>query len=90
MSTNCPKCDNAYTYSVEYGYGEPERYDGVSERVCEPCGIRVGRWSKKILKDGEVEPSLGHCEPYVPVDCECGGKRNPMYPTCFDCYSKKL
>lgn len=87
----CPKCSNPYTYLVEYGYPSVEQYDGVSEFVCTPCNIRVGRWSKKILEEGEVEPRLGYCAPYVPPKCpKCEGKRKPMYPTCWDCREKPV
>lgn len=54
-SMNCPKCNKAYTYSVEYSWDSPEHYDGISEHFCKPCNIRVGRWSNKILKEGELE-----------------------------------
>jgi len=54
----CPSCNNQSKYSiigVEYCYGHPERYDGVSEWRCGQCHTRWGRWSGKILKDGEAE-----------------------------------
>lgn len=44
---------------VEYEYGHPQRYDGVSEWVHMPCGRREGRWTGKELKDGESEPRYG-------------------------------
>lgn len=81
----CPKCGKSFSLYVEYAYGSIERYDGVSERVCKPCDIRVGRWSGKILKDGEVEVRYGEGDPYVPDDCKCGNQKNPKYPTCFAC-----
>jgi hypothetical protein len=50
------------TYSrmigIEYTDG-PERYDGTSEFQCPECEIRVGRWTKKVLKEGEVEKRYG-------------------------------
>lgn len=51
------------TYSrvigVEYPYGSPERYDGVSEWQCPDCGRREGRWTGKVLEDGEIEKRFG-------------------------------
>ena len=44
---------------VEYPYDHPERYDGVSENRCPDCGVRVGRWTGKVLTDGESEPRFG-------------------------------
>jgi hypothetical protein len=50
-------------WGVEYSYMSKERYDGVSEWWCNEsvggCGIRMGRWTCKILKDKEEEPRLG-------------------------------
>lgn len=40
---------------VEYEYGDPYRYDGVSEWRCPHCGYREGRWSGKALAVGESE-----------------------------------
>lgn len=40
---------------VEYGYGHPDHYDGVSEWNCPDCGCRWGRFSGQILKDGKFE-----------------------------------
>ena len=39
---------------IEYAYGSPNRYDGVSEWLF-PDGHRVGRWSGKLLGEGEEE-----------------------------------
>jgi hypothetical protein len=44
---------------VEYAYGSPHRYDGVSEWRCPDCGYREGRWSGKALAEGESEPRFG-------------------------------
>lgn len=44
---------------VEYSWGDPFHYDGVSEIVCRTCNKRYGRWTKKILKDGESEKPYG-------------------------------
>jgi len=43
---------------IEYAYGDPNRYDGVSEWLF-PDGHRVGRWSGKLLADGEPELIYG-------------------------------
>lgn len=55
----CIKCGSQNIMLVEYEYGSPERYDGVSEIDCKDCGVRIGRWSGKELTDGEVEKRLG-------------------------------
>lgn len=55
---DCPACKTAMV-GVEYGYGSPERYDGVSEWACFKCGKRIGRWSGKELKPGKIEPRYG-------------------------------
>ena len=44
---------------VEYSPEMPEHYDGVSEWRCLKCGLRVGRWSEKVLADNEIERKLG-------------------------------
>lgn len=44
---------------VEYGYGHPHRYDGVSEWRCPDCGYREGRWTGRPLREGESEPRFG-------------------------------
>jgi hypothetical protein len=44
---------------VEYAYGSPNRYDGVSEWLCPKCHYREGRWSGKELKGDEEEPRYG-------------------------------
>lgn len=60
---SCPKCKKRkHIVGVEYGYGSPERYDGISEWVCmKPagCGYRQGRWSGKELKGNDVEKRFG-------------------------------
>lgn len=88
----CGRCGNRNIIGGEYWYGSPARYDGVSEWWCSPaakgCGLRIGRWTGKVLKDEELEPRLGEGEPFVPVPCpKCDMQRNPKYPTCFGCYS---
>jgi ssDNA-binding Zn-finger/Zn-ribbon topoisomerase 1 len=44
---------------VEYTYTSPEHYDGVSEWLCPNCGRREGRWTGKVLADGEFEKRFG-------------------------------
>lgn len=44
---------------VEYAYGSPNRYDGVSEWLCPDCGYREGRWTGRELAEGESEPRFG-------------------------------
>jgi len=46
---------------IEYAWNSPNYYDGISEYRClDPkCGIRVGRWSGKELKEGEEEKKYG-------------------------------
>ena len=55
----CKKCGSGNIIMVEYDPGHPERYDGVSEIVCQDCGARFGRWSGKELGEGEVEKRGG-------------------------------
>lgn len=51
---NCPKC-GAPMVGVEYAYNNPARYDGISEWFCKGDNLRIGRWSKRELANGEVE-----------------------------------
>jgi hypothetical protein len=44
---------------VEYAHGSENRYDGVSEWICPECGRREGRWTGRVLRDGESEPPHG-------------------------------
>lgn len=55
---NCPKC-NKSMIGIEYAYGHPQRYDGISKWACPDCNLNIGRWSGKILKDGEFEYRFG-------------------------------
>lgn len=55
----CKKCGSTNIVGVEYAYPCPERFDGVSEWKCLDCGFRIGRWSGKELKDGEIEKRYG-------------------------------
>lgn len=65
----CPKCGKPMIL-VEYSYDSPNHYDGVSEYVCikkgqwgsmdaTGCGLRVGRWSGKILTGKMQEKPFG-------------------------------
>ncbi len=56
---NCKKCGKRDWIRIEYGYPHPEHYDGISEWRCESCGTRFGRWTGKILSDGESEKKYG-------------------------------
>ncbi len=58
MEMACPQCGKQLT-GVEYAYNDPDYYDGVSEWACFPCGYHRGRWSGRLLGDGEKEPLYG-------------------------------
>lgn len=60
MAEGCPECGGPQA-GVEYAYGSPQRYDGVSEFACmnEDCGVRIGRWTGKRLAEGEEEKRYG-------------------------------
>lgn len=58
-SNRCPSCGSDKIVMVEYAYGSPERYDGVSEYQCQSCGARRGRWTGEILGDDEIESRFG-------------------------------
>jgi len=58
----CKKCKSKNVIMVEYynvGLPPGVGYDGWSELRCQDCGTRVGRWSKKILKENEMEHRWG-------------------------------
>lgn len=55
--TNCG-CQEEFEVGIEYR-GTAEDYDGISEWKCRKCGKRVGAWTRKELKDGELEPRYG-------------------------------
>lgn len=44
---------------LEYLHSEPGHYDGVSEWLCENCGIRIGRWSGRVLVGDDYERPYG-------------------------------
>lgn len=58
IPNRCPECDTELG-GVEYRYDDPDHYDGVSEWACPLGHIRYGRWSGKILKDGDWEGRYG-------------------------------
>ena len=64
MDKKCKKCGSKNIVMVEYGMldvPEPGKYyyDGISEIDCKDCGARFGRWSNRLLKEGEIEPRFG-------------------------------
>jgi len=54
----CAACGGTDLMACQYTYDHPHHYDGISEYHC-ACGARTGRWSKKILKEGESERPFG-------------------------------
>lgn len=44
---------------VEYWYGSPERYDGISEYRCPDCKTRWGRWTGQVIPPGYCESRWG-------------------------------
>lgn len=59
MIKKCSKCGSRNIILIEYDYLSPNHYDGISEIQCNDCGVRIGRWSGKILKEGEEEQRYG-------------------------------
>ena len=55
----CKKCKSKNMVGVEYGYPSKNQYDGVSEWMCQDCGLRIGRWTGKELEDKEEEIRFG-------------------------------
>lgn len=62
----CAGCNETKRYSAdgkEYskviGVEYQGCYDGVSEWRCPDCGRREGRWSGKVLGEGEFEERYG-------------------------------
>lgn len=53
------KCGSELFGTLEYHYSNPEYYDGASEYICMKCNTRYGRWTNKVLKEGEVEKRYG-------------------------------
>jgi hypothetical protein len=56
---SCGACKGINVMHCEYSYDHPNHYDGVSEIHCADCGVRTGRWSRRILAKGESEPRFG-------------------------------
>lgn len=54
----CALCGNIDLMGCQYDYGHPNHYDGISEWRCS-CGARTGRWTGKILAEGESERKFG-------------------------------
>lgn len=54
----CPNCGLAMV-GIEYPYGHPQRYDGVSEWRCDPCKLRFGRWTNQQLGQDIYEYPFG-------------------------------
>lgn len=54
----CPNCQDEAITGVEYCL-TPQDFDGVSEWRCNKCQTRWGRWTGRILADGELEPRYG-------------------------------
>lgn len=58
-TSKCPHCGSEAKIGVEYAWNHPHHYDGISEWLCELCRTRWGRWSGRVLKDGECERRFG-------------------------------
>jgi DNA-directed RNA polymerase subunit RPC12/RpoP len=54
----CKKCGSTNIILMQYMM-TTEDYDGISEIKCNDCGARIGRWTGKELKEGELEPRYG-------------------------------
>lgn len=68
IPNECPKCRGSIIM-VEYSLLSPEYYDGISEYQCSKnCGYRVGRWSGKLLKAGEIEKRFGRDDDSMPAN----------------------
>lgn len=63
----CASCLGSNVIAIEYGYSNPERYDGISEYKCLDCDYRQGRWTGKQLKMGYIEPRFGRGGEPVPI-----------------------
>lgn len=58
--------DTHFSRVIGIEYGEYNRgmdkkywYDGTSEYVCPDCRSRFGKWTGKILEEGELEERFG-------------------------------
>ena len=55
----CGACGNTEDLiALEYLLNDPAHYDGVSEWHCK-CGARTGRWTGRVLAEGEIEYPFG-------------------------------
>jgi hypothetical protein len=59
MQQTCKKCSSSNIIMLEYAPRHPDRYDGISEIICNDCRARFGRWSGRELIGGETEPRFG-------------------------------
>lgn len=66
----CPVCGSRDMHGVQYAYGHPCHYDGVSEWRCSRDGTRVGRWSGFVLTGRQVELPFGGGRINLNVDAE--------------------
>lgn len=68
----CPACgrdDEDFAFiGIEYAYGSPCHYDGVSEWLCPDCRTRVGRWTGRVLTGDMVEPPFGRGISATPIE----------------------
>lgn len=65
---SCPNCGKQM-WGCEYDYSSGYHYDGISEWICpkkgpegedlKGCGLRVGRWSSKVLTGKMMEKPYG-------------------------------
>jgi hypothetical protein len=56
----CERCGDDHFSTVVYAREHPEHDAGGSERICEGCGARYGRWSHRRLHAQEAEARYGH------------------------------
>jgi hypothetical protein len=73
-SEPCSECGEKDWLGCQYGHDNPNHFDGVSEWRCMRCGARFGRWTKRLLEEGEAEPPYGQIDPsYEKPICEVFG-----------------
>jgi hypothetical protein len=56
----CERCGDDHFSTLVYAKEHPEYFPTGSERICESCGARYGRWSHKLLSGQEAEKRYGH------------------------------
>lgn len=71
---NCPQCGKQLI-GIEYAYNHPDHYDGISEWACPPCGYHLGRWSGRLLGEGETEPKYGRKREVFPTGADARAAR---------------